>query len=115
MEVFKSNAKYGNMDEPTVTGGQTNSICGDTINLQLKIKDNKVLDAKFTGVSCAVSKTSASIITEEIKGKTVDEINKLTTRDMLNLIQFDLTASREQCALLCYLALQKAIKEYEKK
>ena len=64
MEIFKSNANFGQMDAPTVTGDKTNSICGDKMLLQLKIVDDKVIDAKFTGVACAVSKTSASIITE---------------------------------------------------
>ena len=109
MEIFKSNANFGQMDAPTVTGDQTNSVCGDKMLLQLKIVDDKVIDAKFTGVACAVSKTSASIITEEIKGKNVDELKKLTEQEVLNLIKFDLTSSRQQCALLCYHALKKAL------
>jgi nitrogen fixation protein NifU and related proteins len=109
MEIFKSNANFGQMDSPTVSADQMNSICGDKMTLQLKIVDDKVVDAKFTGVACAVSKTSASIITEEIKGKSLDDVKKLTEQDMLELIKFDLTASRQQCALLCYHALKKAI------
>jgi nitrogen fixation protein NifU and related proteins len=109
MEIFKSNANFGQMDSPTVSADQMNSICGDKMTLQLKIVDDKVIDAKFTGVACAVSKTSASIITEEIKGKSLEDLKKLTEQDMLELIKFDLTASRQQCALLCYHALKKAI------
>jgi len=115
MEIYKSNANFGEMTDPTVTGDQTNSICGDKMVLQLKIVDNKVADAKFTGVSCAVSKTSASIITEEIKGKTVGALKKLTERDMLELVKFDLTSGRQQCALLCYYALKKALESYNGK
>lgn len=114
MEIFKSNANFGSMDAPTVSADQLNAVCGDKMSVQLKIEGNKVLDAKFTGVACAVSKTSASIITEEVKGKTVEELKKLTERDMLDLIKFDLTASRQQCALLCYHALKKALENYEK-
>jgi nitrogen fixation NifU-like protein len=114
MEVFKSSANYGKMDTPTITGDQQNSICGDTMSLQLKIENNIVTDAKFTGVSCAVSKTSASIITEEIKNKKVSDLRKLTDKDILKLIQFDLTFGREQCALLCYYALEKALEGYDK-
>lgn len=113
MEIYKSNANFGEMIEPTVTGDQTNSVCGDKMVLQLKIMDNKVVDAKFTGVSCAVSKTAASIITEEIKGNTVSDLKKLTEKDMLELVKFDLTSGRQQCALLCYHALQKALESYE--
>jgi nitrogen fixation protein NifU and related proteins len=65
-------------------------------------------------VSCAVSKTSASIITDALKGKSVEEIKKLSEKDILELIMFDLTSSRKQCALLCYYAMQDALKKYEK-
>lgn len=115
MEIFKSNANFGQMDAPTVTADQINSICGDKMILQLKIVDDKVVDAKFTGVSCAVSKTSASIITEEIKGKSVKDLKKLTEQNMLDLIKFDLTSARQQCALLCYHTLKKALENYGKK
>jgi len=109
MEIFKSNANFGQLDAPTVTADQVNSICGDKITLQLKIEGSTVVNAKFTGVSCAVSKTSASIITEEVKGKSIKDLKKLTEQGVLELIKFDLTANRQQCALLCYYALKKAL------
>jgi len=84
------------------------------MTLQLKIVEDKIVEAKFTGVACAVSKTSASMITEEIKGKSVADLKKLTDQDVLDLIKFDLTASRQPCALLCYHALQKALGNYAK-
>lgn len=114
MDIYKSAPNFGQMDSPTLTAEQVNSICGDKMTLQLKLQDDKILDAKFTGVACAVSKTSASIITEEIKGKTLVDLKKLTEQDVLELIKFDLTASRQQCALLCYHALQKALLDYDK-
>lgn len=115
MEAFKSGANCGQMDSPTVSAEQTNPFCGDKITLQLKIADDKVIDAKFTGVACAVSKTSASIITESLKGKKISSLLKLKERDVLDLIQFELTSSRKQCALLCYHALQKALHDYGEK
>jgi len=112
MDIYKSGVNYGQMPDPTLTGDKVNSVCGDKMTLQLKLADDKVADAKFSGVSCAVSKTSASILTEFIKGKTVKELQNLTEAQILELIKFDLTASRQQCALLCYYALQEAIKNY---
>jgi len=112
MDIYKSGVNYGQMSDPTLTGDKVNSVCGDKMTLQLKLADDKVADAKFSGVSCAVSKTSASILTEFIKGKTVKELQNLTEAQILGLIKFDLTASRQQCALLCYYALQEAIKNY---
>lgn len=112
MEIYKSNANFGQMASPTLSGAQINSVCGDKMTLQLKLQDDKVIDAKFSGVSCAVSKTSASIITESIKGKSIVELRKLTEKEILDLIKFDLTSSRQQCALLCYYALRNALETY---
>ena len=112
MDIYKSGLNYGQMSDPTITGHKVNSVCGDKMTLQLKLVDEKVADAKFSGVACAVSKTSASILTEFIKGKTVKELKILTESQILELIKFDLTASRQQCALLCYYALQEAVKNY---
>ena len=112
MDIYKSGVNYGQMSDPTLTGDKINSVCGDKMTLQLKLVDDKVSDAKFSGVACAVSKTSASILTEFIKGKTVKELQNLSEAQILELIKFDLTASRQQCALLCYYALQEALKNY---
>lgn len=114
MEIYKSGANFGQMDQATVSGTKVNTLCGDKMVVQLKIVDGKILDAKFNGIACAVSKTSASIITEHIKGKNLKELTKITEKDILELIMFDITSARKQCALLCYHALQKALTDYEK-
>lgn len=114
MEIYRSGVNYGQMPDPTLVGDKVNSVCGDKLTLQIKLNGDKVSDARFFGVACAVSKTSASILTEFIKGKTVREVKELTESQILELIKFDLTASRQQCALLCYYALREALKTYAK-
>lgn len=113
MEIYKSAPNFGRLKNPSVTIDQVNSVCGDRMVLDLKIVDATVLDARFNGMVCAVSKTSASIVTEYIKGKKIAELKKLTEESILEIIGFDLTESRKQCALLCYYALQEAIKKYD--
>lgn len=114
MEIYKSGLNYGLMSDPTLTGIKTNSACGDKVTLHLKIEGDKVVDAKYYGTSCAVSRTSSSIFTEHIKGKTIDELKKLSEEEVLGLINFGLTSNRQQCALLCYYALQEGLKNYGK-
>lgn len=113
MELYKSSANFGHMPDATISATHTNAICGDKMVLQLKLEAGTVLDAKFTGVSCAVSKTSASILTEAIKGKSIPAVQKLTDQDILKLLNFELTSSRQHCALLCYYALQTALQDYD--
>ncbi|WP_426470431.1 Fe-S cluster assembly sulfur transfer protein SufU, partial [Salmonella enterica] len=56
-----------------------NPTCGDRIHLTLKVEDRKIVDAKFEGEGCSISMSSASMMTEAIKGKTIEEALKLST------------------------------------
>ena len=68
---------FGELKEPTATADGFNPLCGDQITLQLFLEDGVVLDVAFNGVGCAISKSSASMMTEELKGKTIDHAKKL--------------------------------------
>lgn len=115
MEIYKANTNFGHLDSPTLVGDKSNSICGDKMVLELKLSGDKVTDARFNGIACAVSKTSASIVTEYLKGKTITELKDLSEEKILELIKFNLTSGRKQCALLCYYALQEALSTYDTK
>ena len=54
-----------------------NPLCGDRIVVQVRIADGRIEDVKFTGAGCAISKASASLMTDAIKGKTIDEVHQL--------------------------------------
>ncbi len=73
----KSPRNYGKMEDSTHRAEGHNPLCGDQIELFLKIDDGKVTDVKFVGKGCAISTASASLLTEEIKGKTVEEVREL--------------------------------------
>jgi len=68
--------------------------------MQLKIKDGKVDDIRFKGKGCAISQASASMLTEVVKGKTLDEIKALGKPDVLELLGIDPGPTRIKCALL---------------
>lgn len=114
MQIYKSNLNFGRLKNPTVSVNKVNPFCGDNLVLDLNIQKGVVKDARFEGNFCAVSKTSASLITQYLKGKRVEDLKKLTQQDILNIINFELTEGRKQCALLCYFALLEALDKYEK-
>ncbi len=68
--------------------------------MQLKIKDGKVDDIRFKGKGCAISQASASMLTEVVKGKTLDQIKALGKPDVLELLGIDPGPTRIKCALL---------------
>lgn len=86
----------------------TNPSCGDALTLYFKFsKEGVIEDISFYGYGCALSQASASLLTEHIKGKTVDSLRLLTPGDIYSLLQIEITPARVKCALLCYSALEE--------
>jgi nitrogen fixation NifU-like protein len=73
----KNPRNFGELEDATHKAVGHNPLCGDHIEIFLKVKDGKVEDVKFKGVGCAISKASASIMTTVLKGKTLDEVKNL--------------------------------------
>ncbi len=113
MEYYKNPANRGTMESPTIEVAGDNPMCGDELHLQLLIKDGVIEDFKYDGEACAVSIVAASITSEEIIGKTIDEAKKFDKEVLLDLIGANLTTSRVKCATLILEALDESIKKYE--
>lgn len=86
-----------------------NSLCGDKIRMEILFDGGKVRDVRFTGQGCAISKAAASLLTEHVKGKTKEELKKMTKKDIINLLGIDLGPNRLKCALLPLEALKKLL------
>jgi nitrogen fixation NifU-like protein len=80
--------------------------------MQLKIRDGKVDDIRFKGKGCAISQASASMLTEVVKGKTLDEIKALGKPDVLELLGIDPGPTRIKCALLGLKVLKLGVYGY---
>lgn len=77
MDHYKNPRNKGSLDENTVTIDMNNPTCGDRIHLTLKLNDGIVEDAKFDGEGCSISMSSASMMTQIVKGKKLDEALEL--------------------------------------
>ncbi len=84
-----------------------NPVCGDDFNVYLQIEDNIIKDATFDGVGCAISTASASMMTDAIKGKTVDQVRQLF-RDMNRM----LTSGEELGAEYFKLSILSGVREF---
>lgn len=76
----RSPRNFGSLDDPTLQADGHNPLCGDKLTIALNVVDGVVTDIRFEGSGCAISKASASLMTEGVKGRTIDEAKALFER-----------------------------------
>jgi len=114
LDHYKNPKNKHAMKDPDIEKHDSNPLCGDEIEVYIKLdKDKKVEDISFQGSGCVISQASASILTEELQGKDIDDVKNMTREDMLNLLNLKLTPTRVKCAMLALTAIKKGIMEYE--
>ena len=74
LEHYRRPHNFGVIEEPSATYEGANPLCGDRITMQLGVKDGIVEQVGFTGRGCAISQASASLLTDEVKGKPIDAV-----------------------------------------
>ena len=87
--------------------------CGDVMKLQIEIKDGRIQDAKFKTFGCGSAIASSSLITEWVKGKTVEEALEIKNRDVAEYLE--LPPVKIHCSVLAEDAIKSAIKDYQSK
>lgn len=114
MDHFKNPRNHGELKNADVTHKESNPLCGDKMQMMLSIKDGKIQDLRFSGSGCAISQASASMLTEIVKGKSVNEIKEMTKEDIFEMVGIHLSVMRVKCAMLSLDTLKNAIKIHEK-
>jgi nitrogen fixation protein NifU and related proteins len=99
----------GELPEPTVTAEDVNPLCGDRVRLALRLRDGAVERVRFTGDSCAICTASADVTAELSEGRPAAEAARLTTEDVLTVLQADIRPTRMRCVTLPITVLQKAL------
>ncbi len=117
LDHFKNPRNFVKLKNPTSSFSLYNSACGDRITIELRIANNEsrikiIENIKFNGEGCAISTASASMLTEKVLGKNIEEIKKLKTEDILKMLGITLTPTRLKCALLPLEVLHKAISSF---
>jgi len=113
LDYYKNPRNRGTMESPDAKSRDSNPLCGDVIEMQLKFSDGKVSDIKFNGDGCAISQASASMLTEMVMGKSIEDVRKIDKTVLLdNLGSPNLGAVRIKCALLPLKVMKSAVYEY---
>jgi nitrogen fixation protein NifU and related proteins len=100
LDYYRNPRNFGDLPDADVRVKDSNPLCGDIIEMQLRINEGKIQDVRFKGRGCAISQASASMLTETIKGKTLEEVKAMNKTDVLNLLGIDPGPTRIKCALL---------------
>jgi nitrogen fixation protein NifU and related proteins len=111
LEHYRRPHNFGTMDDATTSYEGANPLCGDRITLQLRVRDGVVDGVAFTGRGCAISQASASLLTDEVKGKPVATAEAMSSTDVLDLLGIEISPARMKCALLSLDTLQHALGE----
>jgi FeS cluster assembly scaffold protein NifU, Clostridium type len=114
MDHFMNPRNVGEIDGADGVGEVGNPACGDMMRLYIKIEEGRVRDAKFRTFGCGAAIASSSMLTEMIKGKTVDEARAITNLQVAEALD-GLPAVKIHCSVMAEQAVKSALDDYEKK
>jgi nitrogen fixation protein NifU and related proteins len=111
MEHFKNPRNVGEIENPDGVGRVGNPICGDVMELYLKIQDGVIVDAKFKTFGCGAAIATSSMATEMVKGKSIEEALKISNKTVAEALD-GLPPAKMHCSSLAEEALKAAIDDY---
>lgn len=111
LDHYRDPQNFGELSDATHSVELRNLSCGDYVKLTFKASNGSVEDVAFSGKGCAISTAAASMLTEEMKGKRLEEIQKMTKENILEMLGVEISAARLKCALMPLEAAHKAIAE----
>ncbi|MDD2190135.1 MAG: iron-sulfur cluster assembly scaffold protein [Eubacteriales bacterium] len=114
MDHFMNPHNAGAMENPDAVGTYGSPVCGDMMEIQLKIENNIIVDAKFRTFGCGSAIASSSVATDMIKGKTLEEALNLTNKNFIDELG-GLPGPKIHCSVLAEQAVKSAIYEYAQK
>jgi len=114
MDHFENPRNVGEIENPDGIGKQGNPVCGDVMELGIKVKDNIIEDARFRTFGCCAAIATSSMVTEMVKGKTLEEAEEISKQAVAEALD-GLPPAKMHCSNLAADALHDAIRDYKEK
>ena len=110
LDHYRNPRNKGHLDNPTHAHEEPNPLCGDLVRIELHVNDEDVIEeVRFGGEGCAISQASASMLTEMIQGRTLEEAKQVSKDDILEALGIDIGPVRLKCALLSLKVLKVGV------
>jgi len=112
LEHYKRPHNKGTLDPHDLHFADSNPTCGDEMSMTLVLDGGRtaIADVAFDGRGCAISQASASILTDGLRGQSLDEVRDMNPKDLLDELGVPIGPARLKCALLAYKVLQGAVR-----
>lgn len=109
LEHYKNPSNRGTLEPSDFSYQDVNPLCGDEIRIDVRVEDDRISEIRFSGRGCAVSQASASILTEMVEGKSLDEVRSIGRDELLEEIGIPVSPARMKCAMLGLKVLKAGV------
>lgn len=113
LDHYRHPRNRGTLEAPDISAELDNPVCGDIIRLDIRLTEGRVSEARFSGRGCVLSVAAASMLTEDIVGKTVEELRALQDEDTFQMLGVTPGPVRAGCGLLSQRVLHKGLAQLE--
>lgn len=112
MDHYRNPRNKGHLENFSFKHSENNPLCGDEIEIDVKLNGDEVEDINFSGKGCSISQASASMLTEFVKHKKIKDVNDITREDIIEMLGIPIGPVRVKCAVLALVALKNGLKEF---
>lgn len=113
LDHYRNPRNYGELETPTFSHAGENTMCGDEVEIDIEVGDDDTIQAvAFRGDGCAISQASASMLTEELVGMTLDELDGMDRDDVIDMLGVEISPMRVKCAVLAEKVAQDGAASY---
>jgi nitrogen fixation NifU-like protein len=106
LDHYKNPRNFGRLENADISHEEYNPLCGDLVGMDFRIADGVIEDVRFHGRGCAISQASASLMTERLRGLSLEEARQVSKDDVLEELGIDISPARLKCALLTLKVLK---------
>ena len=111
LDHYKNPRNHGHINDPSASAEGVNPLCGDELAIELKVEDGIVTDVRYNGRGCAISQAAASMLSDAVKGKPLEDLAQIGKDDVLDELGIPLSPIRLKCAMLSVGVLKVALNQ----